>query len=117
MEMIVVCGVVVRAQYTIEEPARAGSYFSQERRLFAGLRPVFQHTNSLTVFQDEACDVQSFGGGVLTASGVRPAVDVATGVAAEVLDGGDPLPKVFFRCRAEHVMLPHRQRHCRPTAQ
>src|SRR3954452_20395751 len=97
MEVVVVRGVVLGAEDDAPDRARAVVHRAQEAaaRVGGAARPVAGDAHGPAVGEDEAGDVDRVRARVLAAPldalGAAAAADVAAGVAAEVLDGGDAL--------------------------
>jgi len=113
MEMIVVGGIIIRANGQPEIGACGAMYRAQEATFRGLFSPMPANADRPSVGQHEAADIRSVGGGVLTAH-IQPkriAGNIAAGIAAVALNGPHWLAQYFLGQRLHLVLEPQGQGH------
>src|SRR4051812_44933024 len=98
--------VVIRTQHTIEKPARPVARLPEKCGLKLRALPISRDTNAPAIREHEASHVPGLCRGMSAARRLRAPIDVATGITAEVLDGGHALAEVSFRGRLQPMPFP-----------
>lgn len=99
-------GVVVGAEYRVEETAGAVADLAEEGGFgWLVAVPMAGQRNDPAVIQYEPSDIDRVGRRVLAAPAHLPAIDVPAAIGAEVVDSGYPGAQVLARCRVQHVAL------------
>src|SRR5690606_33164405 len=106
MKMVMVRGVVVRPQHTLEMLAGRIAQRTQEARLVSLAPPVPGQTDAAPIRQAEGTDIQGVGSGMPAPA--PAATDPPAGEAAEMLDARHRLTEEFLRQRLHAVPLEQR---------
>jgi hypothetical protein len=89
VQVIGVCGVVLRPENAVEETAGLVVDAAQESRAFIVAAPMRSDRDAPAVFQHGTCHSQRFGCGVLAALPAFAPIDIAAGEAAVVLNAAN----------------------------
>src|SRR5687768_17283747 len=107
--MIVMCGVVFRPEYRVEEVAGAIVHFAHESAFGTCTRPCRENAHPVLVADYESRDIERYGGAVMALSSLRPSIDTETEIAAEVLDLREARTHITERRWLQHARAPQCQ--------
>src|SRR5690606_31454164 len=109
--------VVVGPEGSIEEATGSLMQIAQEKTATPLSIPVSRHRDAVAARQDDPGDVDGIRGCMTAAGALLAAVEVAAGVAAEMLQADGLCAEVLFGGGKQYVPLPERQRHARRAAE